>query len=535
MTSSIALPRRLARRQALLQPAFDVLDHHDGVIDHDADGQDQTEEGDVVQAEAEGGHDGEGADDGDGDGDQRDEGGPPVLQERQDDNGDQHHRLQQGLHHVGDRLADERRGVVGDCVVNPLREVRLELLHLGPDPASDVQRVGAGQLKDGQAHGRVAVEGAAEAVVLRAQFDAAHVAQPHDAGRRPTRPAAHRRGAEYAAAGNAGRRTGDRRSAPQAGRTPVHHSGGGPAAGCGAADALGAPGRRPPARACSHPGHAGRRAAGQIGGRAALEGLARTGRRVPRCHGAARGAAVSPCVEGAGGAEGGQAVGARRGREGRAGRWGWLALVGLDDQVAELLRGGEPAQGVDRQLERLRPGGRLLAQHPGRGVEVLVADGVGHVEHGHVQRRQLLRVEPDADAVVAHALVVDLRNPVDAEQLVQDVDGGIIAQVDVVVAAVRRVEADDVQDVGRLLADGDALVLDRGRQQRHGQLHAVLDHDQGGVQVGADVEGDGQHVRAVVAHLRGHVQHALDAVDLLLDRRRHRVRNHLGAGPRVED
>ena len=36
-------------------------------------------------------------------------------------------------------------------------------------------------------------------------------------------------------------------------------------------------------------------------------------------------------------------------------------------------------------------------------------------------------------------------------------------------------------------------------------------------------------------HLRRHVEHALDAVDLLLDRRRHRVGHHLGAGPRIGD
>ena len=39
-------------------------------------------------------------------------------------------------------------------------------------------------------------------------------------------------------------------------------------------------------------------------------------------------------------------------------------------------------------------------------------------------------------------------------------------------------------------------------------------------------------VRAVVAHLRGHVEHALDAVDLLLDRRGDGVGHHLGAGAR---
>ena len=40
--------------------------------------------------------------------------------------------------------------------------------------------------------------------------------------------------------------------------------------------------------------------------------------------------------------------------------------AGLDHDVAELLRIGEPAQGIDRQLERLAPGGGELADLAGR-------------------------------------------------------------------------------------------------------------------------------------------------------------------------
>ena len=71
--------------------------------------------------------------------------------------------------------------------------------------------------------------------------------------------------------------------------------------------------------------------------------------------------------------------------------------------------------------------------------------------------------------------------------------------------------------------------------KRHRQHHAVLHHDQGRVQIRADVEGDRQRIGAVVARLRGHVQHAFHAVDLLLDRRGDRVGHHLGAGARIGD
>ena len=70
---------------------------------------------------------------------------------------------------------------------------------------------------------------------------------------------------------------------------------------------------------------------------------------------------------------------------------------------------------------------------------------------------------------------------------------------------------------------------------RHRQRHAVLHHHQRRVEIDADVERDGQRVRAVVAHLRRHVEHPLDAVDLLLDRRGHGVGHHLGAGAGIGD
>jgi hypothetical protein len=98
-----------------------------------------------------------------------------------------------------------------------------------------------------------------------------------------------------------------------------------------------------------------------------------------------------------------------------------------------------------------------------------------------------LRVEPGPDVVIALSLIGNVGDAVHARQLVAHVDGGEVAQVDVVVAVVRRVEVDDQQDVGRLLADGDALVLDLRGQLRHGQSDAVLHHHQRRVQVGFDV------------------------------------------------
>ena len=51
-TCSMALIVASRGRQAVLDVVLDRLDHHDGVVDDDADGQHQAEQRQVVQAEA---------------------------------------------------------------------------------------------------------------------------------------------------------------------------------------------------------------------------------------------------------------------------------------------------------------------------------------------------------------------------------------------------------------------------------------------------------------------------------------------------
>ncbi len=112
------------------------------------------------------------------------------------------------------------------------------------------------------------------------------------------------------------------------------------------------------------------------------------------------------------------------------------ALIDLNDDVGELLGSRQPAQGVDGDVERLAAGNRRLTDPPGRQVEILAANRAGYVAGVNAVGRHLLRIEPNADAVVALAEDIDVRHAIDPQQFVADVDRGKIAQVDVVVTAV---------------------------------------------------------------------------------------------------
>ena len=108
----------------------------------------------------------------------------------------------------------------------------------------------------------------------------------------------------------------------------------------------------------------------------------------------------------------------------------------------------------------------------------------------------------------------------------------VVAQVGHVVAAVRRQQVHDHRQVGRALDRGDAEPAHFLGQARLGLRDAVLHQLLRLVGVGAELEGDGQRHQAVGGRLAAHVEHVLDAVDLLLERRRHRLGDHLRVGAR---
>jgi len=163
---------------------------------------------------------------------------------------------------------------------------------------------------------------------------------------------------------------------------------------------------------------------------------------------------------------------------------------------------------------------------------------------GHLPRRQLLGVQPDAHAVVARAEEDHVADALDAGQGVLDLDGRVVAQVQLVVlepllaglrvGLLHRDEVDAQQDAGRLLLGRHPLPAHLLGQLGLGDRHPVLHQHLGHVEVGPQREGDVEVHLAVVGTLRRHVQHVLHAVDLLLDRRGHGVGDDLGVGPGID-
>ena len=170
------------RRFPQFDPAADVLDDDDRIVDHQPDRQDQRQQRQHVDRVTQGREYAERRDDGYGDRDGRDQSRPQVAQE---DPGDQHHeaeRYRQRVEHLIDRLADEDALVIGDTDRGVARQAVAEPVKQPLDAFRHLRRVGGRLLGDAQANGAPAVDRVVAPIFPRAQLDLRHVAQADEVG-----------------------------------------------------------------------------------------------------------------------------------------------------------------------------------------------------------------------------------------------------------------------------------------------------------------------------------------------------------------
>ncbi len=195
--------------------------------------------------------------------------------------------------------------------------------------------------------------------------------------------------------------------------------------------------------------------------------------------------------------------------------------------------GLEPRLRLHDELERLALRGRRTVELAGGHLDVLLLQRGGDIGDGEAVGGELVRIDPDALGILAAAEHRDVADAVETEQLVADVQVDVVGEVVLVVGLVGREQMHDQHQVGRGLAHGDAEVAHVRRQTRLGDRKAVLHQHVGDIEVGADLEGHRQQHVAVVGRQRRHVEHVVDAVDLLLDRRRDGGGHRLGVGARI--
>ena len=157
------------------------------------------------------------------------------------------------------------------------------------------------------------------------------------------------------------------------------------------------------------------------------------------------------------------------------------------------------------------PGGRRrLADLAGGDLDVLLGDGVLHVDRGDAEIGELVGIEPDAHRIAPLAEDLDVADAGQPLQRIDDLQIGVVADS----ATGSTDPSGEVRLTIRtkfgfcfLIVTPPWLTIagQRGRRLRDAVLHV----DGGDVERIADIEGDGDRRGAVVGARRRHVGHAL--------------------------
>jgi hypothetical protein len=159
---------------------------------------------------------------------------------------------------------------------------------------------------------------------------------------------------------------------------------------------------------------------------------------------------------------------------------------------------------------------RVLADLAGGILGVLHLDCSGHIGGGDAELGHHVRLQPHPHGVDRVELlgIADAGNPAD---FLDDVGGDVVGQVKRVELALGGAYRREHQDVVGALLHQHAGTPHVVGQARFGHLDPVVDGDQGGVGVGAHLEGGGDGDRAVGGALGVVIEQAFNARELFLD------------------
>ena len=208
-------------------------------------------------------------------------------------------------------------------------------------------------------------------------------------------------------------------------------------------------------------------------------------------------------------------------------------VAAADDDVLELADRRQPPLGEDRVLEHQARRGRLAADLAHRRLAVLGLDRLDHLGRRDELRGHPVRVEPDPHGV----LPPERRHVADPGDPLQHVEHVDLARNCRGTSSRYRPSGETRLTTQTMSVDVFLIVtpycLTSGGRTACGRLHAVLDVHRADVLRVPDVERRDDRRDAVARAVRAEVDHPLDAVDLLLDRRRHGLGHGLRIGAGV--
>ena len=119
--------------------------------------------------------------------------------------------------------------------------------------------------------------------------------------------------------------------------------------------------------------------------------------------------------------------------------------IGAQDYGRELFRTRQPSLRLYVYLDLLLAPDRGRANPAERGLNILAPHRRYDVVGCHIELGEAVGVEPDAQGIVERTKQLRLADAPYARQRIDHIDGGIVAQVDLVIGVIWRVDIDHLQ------------------------------------------------------------------------------------------
>ena len=176
---------------------------------------------------------------------------------------------------------------------------------------------------------------------------------------------------------------------------------------------------------------------------------------------------------------------------------------------------------------------RRLADNARCNLHILILQSSDDFRSCKILEGESARIEPDTHAVFPRPINIHISDSIEPLELLAHIENRVVADVELIVGIVRRNHVDDHEQIRRALQRGDAGAPHDVGKLRLGNGNPVLDEHLRLVEVGAGLKGDRERHRAIARALARHVEHVLHSVDLLLNRRRHRLGDDLRTRARI--
>ena len=194
-----------------------------------------------------------------------------------------------------------------------------------------------------------------------------------------------------------------------------------------------------------------------------------------------------------------------------------------DDDFTKLIFVLQAIREAHRVGEFIAGGCGFCAKLATRYNHALATDGIDNFRNRYTQVSEAIGFDPDTHRIITGAEDIDSADALDAGQSILDINQRIVTQEVLIEAWILCSQRNQHEDIGQRFFRGHAEARNLRRKFGGGGSNAILGKYRIQVRVGARFEGNLDSHGAIVGVDGLHVDHVVDTVDFLLQRRRYRL------------